>query len=316
VVNSIKLLPIISSPEEYREVFKDQSIWDPVFKAIAQRHQLSLNLRRSDQGSHIVYQAGDFWIKLMAPIYEKEMIYEIAGLKSIQNQLSIATPKVLVQDSIEGWPYVVLANVPGEAIKSVWPRINHVQQTELALQIANLLKQISRCKATEIIRTRCDWNQFINNQYDSCIEQQTKKQMPVEWLQNLKLFLSQFQISEFLTDRPVYLHSDLSYDHFLVTEQDNSVLVSGIIDMADVQSGHWEYELAAPCVFIFKGQKQILRSFLSRLGVMDLNQRFSEKLLAWCILHRYFFMYAFFKKEMEDCVAGDFSSLAQRVFPL
>jgi hypothetical protein len=48
----------------------------------------------------------------------------------------------------------------------------------------------------------------------------------------------------------------------------------------------------------------------------QLNSRYSEKLLAWSILHRYFSIIGYFQNELNACVPGDFKSLAHMVFPL
>ena len=288
--------------------------------AICQRHQLTPHLKRSESGSHIVYRAGEpwnrQWIKLMAPIYQKEMAFEVAGLNAVRGQLSVPTPEIFVQESIEGWPYVILSDVPGESIKRAWPLFTEPQQIYVATQIAKIVLEMRQCRADDLIKGRFEWNSFVDNQYDQCEAQQVKKKLPEPWVQHLKNFLGSFSKSEFKTDQLVFLHCDLSYEHFLVSKDSDQPAISGIIDMADVQYGHPEYELAGPAVFVFKAQPIILSTFLRSCGYSPLNQRFSEKLLAWCLLHRYFDMYGFFTKEMDECVPGDFKSLAQKVFPL
>ncbi|MBK9322897.1 MAG: hypothetical protein IPM97_08135 [Bdellovibrionaceae bacterium] len=64
--------------------------------------------------------------------------------------------------------------------------------------------------------------------------------------------------------------------------------------------------------------KSIAEKILMGCGFQEkgLNQRFSEKLLAWSVLHRYFSLVSWFEDEMNEVKHGDFSSLAARVFPL
>ena len=306
------LLPTINSPEHYRELFKNNLIWQPAIQTICERHQLKPEASRSELGSHIVYKAGERWIKLMAPIYHSEMNYEVAGLKSVAGRLSVPTPEIIAQGNLEGWPYIVLTDVPGEAIKYAWKKLDSLKKNQVIKGMAQTIGELARCPAEEIIQNRFSWNEFVTEQYRNCESQQLKKRMPEPWRQQVSSFLKRFELNEFMTSRPVFLHCDLTYDHFLVMDGK----ISGIIDMADCQWGHAEYELAAPCVFVLKGDRDGLRLFLQECGYTHLDQRFSEKLLAWCLLHRYFGMYGFFKTEMDSCVPGDFSQLAQKVFPL
>ena len=316
----LPLLPLINSPEHYRELFKNNLIWEPAIKMICEKHQInyveSQSFRRSEIGSHIVYKTGAFWIKLMAPIYEKEMMYEIAGLKLVAGRLSVKTPEIVGHGFIEGWPYIILTEVPGDAIKSIWDKLDVPDQTVVIKSMARTIKEIAVCPAGDLIMKRFDWNEFISEQYRKCETLQIQKPMPDAWLKNLKAFINEFEVQEFTTSSPRFLHSDLSYDHFLISTGSESLL-SGVIDWADCQWGHPEYELAAPCVFIFKNNRNSLYSFLSELGFENLDQHFSRKLLAWCLLHRYFSNFSsFFKSEMDQCQSGNFSELAQLVFPL
>lgn len=309
------LLPIIDSRERYYELFKSNLIWEPAIKAICEKHQLDLNVTRSTSGSHIVFKTGGHWIKLMAPIFEKEMLFETAGLKSVAGRLSVKTPEVIAEGIIEGYPYIILTDVPGEPIKYAWPKLQTRDQEQVIRAMAKTIHELALCPASDLVQSRFNWNAFITDQYLNCEVQQIKKQMPEPWLNQLKTFLAKFSLTEFTTDQPIFLHCDLSYDHFFISNS-GAVRLTGIIDLADCQYGHAEYELAAPAVFVFKNHRAHLRLFLQECGYKSCDQRFSEKLLAWCLLHRYFGLSSFFKPEMDVCKPGDFSELASRVFPL
>lgn len=311
------LLPEITNRERYKELFSVSSYWEPAIEHLVKKHHLKGEVRRGTLGSHIVYRVGDCWLKLMAPIFAKDMAFELSGLKAVNDRLSVKTPKVIATGVLEDWPYVIVDHIDGEPIRNVWSKLNLKQQTHLADQIGVLATEISKCSVDEIIEKRFSWNDFILQQYQECDEQQLKKGLPKPWRDHIKSFLHSFDISEFQTSNQVFLHADLTYDHFLVTGAE-SLQISGIIDMADCQVGHFEYELVAPAVFIFKGNHHLLLHFLRRCGIAieKLNSRFSEKLLAWSIMHRYFSMISYFQDELNSCAPGDFRSLAKKVFPL
>ncbi len=310
-------LPQIRDRNHYEELFKESSHWARAVAFVAEKHQLKGEIRRGVFGSHVVYRVGDCWLKLMAPLFAGEMAYELSGLRAVEEKLTVETPNILATGELEGWPYLITNHIEGEPIRNVWPKYDLNQKLKLAEQIARITLEISSCEADEILRNRFVWNEFIQKQYDTCEEIQKEKGLPAEWLPHLPSYLRRFNISEFQTTKPVLLHADLHYEHFLVVGGDTPK-ISGIIDMADSQVGHFEYELVAPTAFIFNGNQALLRSYLSSCGVnqRDLNQRYSEKLLGWALLHRYCRLNNYFKKDFEACKPGDFPALAQKIFPL
>ncbi|MGE4133568.1 MAG: phosphotransferase [Bdellovibrionales bacterium] len=310
-------LPEVTDREHYGRLFKDDSLWIGAIRAIAQRHGLEGEPERGRLGSHIVYRVGDAWIKMMAPLFAQDMPLEVSGLRAVQGNLSIETPRIEGEGEIEGWPYLVLSHIEGRPIREVWGHCTTVQKRALAKTIGQVVREIGLCPADEIIHNRFQWNSFITGQLVKAREQQIKKGLPESWLAHLDEFLKIFEKEEFLSSHPLFLHADLTFDHFLVVGDDKPRL-NGLIDMADCQMGHLEYELVAPCTFIFKGDREALTEFLTSasLSAVNLTERFSQKLLAWSILHRYFSLISWFKTEMASVPEGDFKALARAVYPL
>jgi hygromycin-B 7''-O-kinase len=311
------VLPQIKDRNHYKALFADNRHWDPAIAYLIEKHHLTGEVKRGVLGSHIVYRVGDCWIKLMAPIFAADMAFELSGLRTVEGRLSVSTPRIMAEGELEGWAYVILSHVDGEAIRNVWPKLDDDQKKTLTEQIATITRELSACRPDAVIEKRFNWNEFIQKQYDDCEIHQRKMDLPATWLSRLRPFLATFEGREFQTSHPVFLHADLTFDHFLVTTE-KQPRISGLIDMADCQVGHFEYELVAPAVFLFSGKKTFLRHYLLQCGFSEsqLNQRFSEKLLVWSILHRYFSLIGYYKAEMDSCRPGDFSALAKKIFPL
>ncbi len=72
------LLPTVIDRKHYGELFAQDSIWEQSIQYLADKHQLSGVPRRGVRGSHIVYRIGNSWIKVMAPLFAKDMAYEVA----------------------------------------------------------------------------------------------------------------------------------------------------------------------------------------------------------------------------------------------
>jgi hygromycin-B 7''-O-kinase len=311
------LLPVIRDRAHYYELFNESHRWLPAINLIMKKHGLFGIPERGVLGSHIVYRVGDCWIKLMAPLFSKDMPFEISGLKAVASQLSVPTPRILAEGILEEWHYVIISHIEGMPIRDLWKTYPIENKIKLAAQMARISKEISRCSADGIIHDRFRWNDFIADQFKNYETQQRKKLLPEGWLKKLGPFMESFDLSNFQTANPVFLHADLTSDHFMVEAQ-GAPIVTGVIDFADCQVGHFEYELVAPCIFIFKSEPLVLKEFLLRCGFSEaeLNPRFSEKLLAWSILHRYFSLVTWFKDEMAALPEGEFAKLAAKVFPL
>lgn len=296
-------------------MFKENQIWEPVILFLAKKHRLIGNPQRGYLGSHIVYRVGNHWIKLMAPLFAKDMDFELAGLKSLKNRLTIPTPTVLAQGNLEDWAYVILEHLPGQSIRNVWKDLTAEKKDSLIDQIAETILQIRQSPAQPIVQKRFDWNLFITEQFNDCEEKQRKKLFPEKWIPQIPEFLNGIGLDSFLCDHPRLLHADLTGDHFLV---DQAGKITGLIDLADCQTGHPEYEILAPAVFLFKSDRTSLRRFFLKCGYTnnDFNRKFSERMLAWSFLHRYFGLISYFPNEIAQTSIGDFSSLADLIFPL
>ncbi|MBK9322896.1 MAG: phosphotransferase [Bdellovibrionaceae bacterium] len=209
------ILPVIRDRAHFAELFKESHHWATAIDFIIKKHGLHGVPERGALGSHIVYRVGDVWIKMMAPLFAKDMDFEVSGLRAVLGRLSVSTPQIVAEGDIEGWPYIVLTHVSGSPIRDRWKMIGPDERVALAMQIAQISKEISRCSPDTTIQERFVWNDFITNQYENYEVQQVKKLLPEVWLRTLGPFIRSFDISEFQTLKPVFLHADLTFDHFL-----------------------------------------------------------------------------------------------------
>ncbi len=312
------LLPKVKDPEHYNQLFSQDSLWEPAVHHLIRSRDLQGSPVRGIRGSHIVYRVGSVWIKLMAPIFEKDMAFEIAGLECIQDKLEVPTPKILFQGELEGWRYIIVSHVEGERIGDVFDDIKLEDQLSLADQIASITKSIHRIEANKVISDRGDWNSFIQARLAGFLECHQSKNLHSNWLSEMPDFINQFDETEFMTDSPVFIHADLTWDHFLVQKVHGGWKLAGVIDFADCRIGHPEYEMITTVVFLFKKNPVLLKKYFEVMGIpkKEMNDRLSEKLLAWTILHTFSNLNNYFSKEMSQMVKPNYSALAKLVFPL
>lgn len=312
----MNLLPSNPDQRTYNELFNLDHNWEKAVKYLANKHKLSGDLLRGTRGSHIVYKVGNHWIKIMAPIFSKDMAFEIAGLETVEKKISVATPEIIATGDLENWHYIIISDVPGHRIGDIWPNLKQLEKQNLALQIAKITLEMQSCRPNARVDSRGEWNNFIKDRFESMTAHHRNRMMDSKWVQELPSYLSQFDLKEFMTSNPVFLHADLTWDHFLVFADEAEPKISGVIDFADCRLGHLEYDIPASAAFIFKGDAAALRKYILGLGLNGMNPKLSEKLMAWTCLHQYSDLNNYFKTEMTMVKPGDFSALAQMVYPI
>jgi hygromycin-B 7''-O-kinase len=312
----MNLLPNNPDRKAYFELFNQDDIWIKAIRYLADKHKLAGDLMRGTRGSHIVYKVGNYWIKIMAPIFSKDMAFEIAGLETAEKKTSVATPEIIETGELENWLYIIVSNVPGQRIGDVWPKLKQNAKQNIAQQIAKVTLELQACIPKIGVNNRGDWNLFIKDRFENVTTHHKNKSLDSKWLDKLPSFLSEFQLQDFMTSNPVFLHADLTWDHFLLVDYETEPKVAGVIDFADCRLGHWEYDIPASAAFIFKSDKDALSNYILHMGFNTMNPNLSEKLMAWTCLHQYSDLNNYFKTEMTLVSPGDFSALAKMVYPL
>jgi hygromycin-B 7''-O-kinase len=109
----------------------------------------------------------------------------------------------------------------------------------------------------------------------------------------------------------------LTPEHVLVAGEEDPRIV-GLIDFADALVGPAEYELTAPVVHLFHGDREALHSFLDGFGWSPDRRGPDQacRLLAWWILHRFANLPRLVPADLDALPAGDLGALAARCFPL
>jgi hygromycin-B 7''-O-kinase len=247
------------------------------------------------------------------------MIYEVAGLETLSHRLSVMTPQILAKGNIEGWPYLVISHIEGDRIGNIWSELGVDEKLKLSSEMAGITLEIQSCKPNLAIVARNSWPDFITYQWKNLINHHQLRNLDAKWLSKLSDFKNEFILNDFTNKKDVFLHSDLTADHFLVKKDaTGNFKISGIIDLADCRVGNPEYDIPATAAYILKNHPQALKSYLQRFGFKnsELNSSLSQKLLLWTCLHQYSHLEKLFGEEMRDLDSGDYKSLAEKIYPL
>src|ERR1044071_2698645 len=109
------MLPSITTSEEYTEVYRDAALCAEAAIAICARHGLPVDrVRRYSNGSTIVFAIGtERVLKIFSPLFHRNYENECLVLNHINNRLTVRTPRLMEADQLDGWPYVIMEQLPG-----------------------------------------------------------------------------------------------------------------------------------------------------------------------------------------------------------
>jgi len=94
----------------------------------------------------------------MAPLFAKDMTFEIAGLESVDGLIGVPTPKILHKGVLESWRCIIVSHVEGQRMGDVFSSLSSEHQIDLASKIAHVTRAINLVPPNQVIRDRGDWN--------------------------------------------------------------------------------------------------------------------------------------------------------------
>lgn len=259
--------------------------WRVPIDLIAQRHDLDRRgLFPFATGSDIVWSAGAHVVKLTAPCWVDEIAAEASALARVQGRLSLASPELHARGELEGWPYVVMGHVPGEAIGELWAGTSNAERVRLAGELGELTRELHALGDESEAQA---WPHFWAKCCEGVAARHEARGAPAKWVRQIDGFLDAVGTLE--PQAFGFLHTELLDAHILARREEHGVQLCGLIDFADSCVGPVDYEFAAPIEFLFKGEPGALRAFLLGYGesesALDLER--SKRLLAWALCHRF-----------------------------
>jgi hygromycin-B 7''-O-kinase len=271
-------LPVITDATGYEHCFND-SVWEQAAATICARHKISYaSLRRSPQGENIIFFVDEtLVIKLFAP-FRENYARELAALEFAHGRLSINTPEVLNSGEIEGWSYLVMTQLAGQASREVWASIGERDRFEIVSRLGVAMREL-HAPAAPLSQTALDrdWRGFIERQKRTSVERQRACGANPEWLESLPDYIATHLELLPVNHRQVLLHGDIHAGNLLLAEAGGRWQISGLIDFGDSLCGFHEYEFIAPGVLMVQGKRELQRALLLAYGYeearLDLHLR-------------------------------------------
>lgn len=288
-MNSI--FPLITSYEEFEKFKSNMEILDEAAREIIRRHHLpEASLSLFQEGTNIVFAYGqDRVIKIFPPIHRGHFKSELLVLRHLQGKLSIHTPTVEYYGEIDGWPYIVMSQLEGTLLETLWENLDHDNKTIILQELGSLIREVHSLPTQGLEEIDCHWNQFIDKQIKGCVEQHRSMNMPESLLQQLPYYLESAKEHLPQFKSPVILTGEYTPMNFLVKQTSGVWHIYGLIDFGDAMLGLPEYDLLGPGAFLIQGDKQLLRKFLIAYGYSTdaMTPALSRQLTVLMLLHQY-----------------------------
>jgi hygromycin-B 7''-O-kinase len=279
------LLPLYATGDEFDHSPHIEEEYRPAIVEICQRHHIPSHMtRKYDGGTTVVFAVGnDYVVKLYPPFWPEQFHIEDIALRRIFGKIGIPTPEVHFMGELEGWGYIIMSQLKGKPLSKVWDSISRNEQVHIIEEIGETVARLHALPTEGFTPYVEDWNELIERQALSCFDRQKREGLSEYWLNQVPDYLER-HLSNIPTFVPALLHTELTYEVWLVDFQRDHWRLSGVLDFADVLIGHNDAEW-----FNAKGDRELFRKYLLSYGYSEdqLTPELQNRKMLYLLLHRY-----------------------------
>lgn len=284
-------LPCFRDKAEYLFRLRDEETWRPALRVIAERHALaSAALRLSQAGSHVIHLGDGEVVKLYAPWWPDDFIAERRMLEHVAGRLPIATPRILAEGELEGWPYLVLTRLDGLPLDLPWPTLAPADQRRLLAQVGELAATLHALPLLPIDGDPAvQWADFITQRKQKLAAKHASDGLPSAWIEDIEREVASLPALDGWAGEIACLHTDMHAANLMVSSVDDRVELSGLFDFGDAMLGAPEHELIAPAAFMAPQVPGGFRALLAGYGYAEpeRDEQLTTRLTGHLLLQRY-----------------------------
>lgn len=271
-------------PEAYR-VLRGERRWARAAEVIAARHGVAGPLELASVGFHVVVLGRERVIKLISPTHARDAVAERIGLTLAAGRLPVATPELLAEGELEGWPYLILRRLPGTSALERWPGLDASARARLVAEAGELAAALHALPVAGADALALDWPAYAAERREAMSAKHRRRGLDDAWVAAIEAFVDALPDPRTWPARPVFVHGDLHLDH-LHLDPDTS-RVCGLLDFADVQVGPAELEFVTVGGFLAPRLPGAASVFLRAYGLDARTPELAARLTGHVLLHRY-----------------------------
>jgi hygromycin-B 7''-O-kinase len=273
-------VPTLPNVADYQRVFLDDATWRGAVQAIADRHRLVEAWERAPRGSNVVFLGARHVIKLFCPKWGHEARIETCALQACAGRLPVASPAVVAEGEIEGWPYLVLTRLQGRELAQIWGGLHDERRRSLVVEAAELLVALHSVAIPDGAPLP-EARPVLERPLARALDKHRADGTDPRWVEEIGVLLEGTAVDWPGPD--VLVHGDVHPEHLLV---DDASRLAGLFDFADTLRGPIEYDLAATACLMACHVEGGARAFHAAYGY-DLDDAAYARLGAALLRQRY-----------------------------
>jgi hygromycin-B 7''-O-kinase len=271
-------LPAAPTPAELDVLQGQPERWIGVAQALAARYSAA-PVRAAGTSTVLVGLVGsELVVKLYAPFLRDHFAFERAMLAHLHGRLTLPTPQLIDSGEHQGWPFLVLTQLPGVTLDTVWDTLAEPERLAALRSIGRTAAEVHALPVGPIAAFAPPWPAFLQQQRERCAARQQRTGLPPHLLAQLAGFL----------EGPVPEGPDViltgEYTPFNLLWHEGAV--SAMFDFGDGLVGPRAYDWLGPLVFLAAGQPARVSALFEGYGMAPPREQ-REALLRLMLLHRY-----------------------------
>ena len=296
--------------DEYRRRFRDPAFGLDLAEVVAARHGLPRPLLRKVEGSSLVFRAGDGpWLKLTPPYWADGFEAEMRATAAVAGRLPAQVPELIETGSLEGWRYLVSADVPGEPFQVIADELSAAEREGLADDLGAFMRAFHAAEAPELGRPA--WVDYLRPRLADPGATHAARGANAAWLEPIAAFVASHRPALEALGPPVLIHADLTAEHVMLARAAGAWRLSGVLDLADSTTAPAELDLIPPFVELFRGEGPLQARLAAASGVRLVSP---DMTMAVATQHRFFRLDEWFAGEIADGCAT-IEAIAAMAFP-
>lgn len=215
--------------------------------------------------NNAVFRIGEGHIlKVFGTDAERTHAVERASLQTLMNQFP--APRYIVDGNLDGRPYLIMSEIDGETLQTMWDDLSAGELLSIARQIGTQTADLHNCSPDKLaeVETRLGRgeHEISNMEAERVAEIKAMENLSTRHKDDLFRFM-QDEAPKFLNVPPVFNHADMSHAHVYVMRKNEKPIVTGWIDWAGAMIASPECDLTFHWFWTFSQHHATMRECLN-----------------------------------------------------